>query len=268
MEKPVFKLGYPTDPLELHLVTESQIRVLTRLIEFTGDNDPEKPDLLFRRADLYAEQANYFRQKGDAAKASEASDRAIAEFDRVIAYPASAAGRDKAMLALGIVQYAIDRSDAAKQMVKRLIAEYPSSDLIGRAHFWYGEIALREGDITTAEASLQKAAQDRNVSVQARYLLGWCSMLRKQYHEGLERFQSAAAAKPSRELRSEVARSAGLAAARLLSPSEAKRLVLDIDNQNPLPLRDVARSYFLRGNPTACRELASAITGMDTNLCQ
>src|SRR5271168_5314893 len=73
MEKPVFKLGYPKDdPLELRLVTESQLRVLTRLIEIAGDDGPDKLDLLFRRADLYAEQANYFRQKGDAAKASEA----------------------------------------------------------------------------------------------------------------------------------------------------------------------------------------------------
>jgi tetratricopeptide (TPR) repeat protein len=289
MEKPIFKLGYPKDDAQhaLLAVTDSQVRVLTRLIDVTADDDPEKTDLLQRRADLYAEQANYFRQKDDATKASIWSDAAIAEFNRVIAYPASAKRRDQAMLGLGLVQYAIDRNDEAKQTLTRFMTEYPASELIGLAHFWYGEVTLREGDISTAEASLQKAAQNRAapsvrgwyVSPQtsdlvAQYLLGWCSMLRKQYREGLERFQAAAAAKPSGELRSEVARSVGLAAARLLSPSEAKRLVLDIDSRNPSPLHDVARSYFLRGNPKACFDLASAITGpdgatsADTSVCQ
>jgi TolA-binding protein len=289
MEKPIFKLGYPKGDAQhpLLAVTDIQIRVLARLIDGTGDDDPEKSDLLQRRADLYAEMANYSRQKGEAAKASAWSDAAIAESNRVIAYPASAKSRDKAMLGLGIEQYAIDRNDQAKQTLTRFMTEYPASELIGFAHFWYGEITLREGDISTAEASLQKAAQNRAApSVRgwyvaeqtwdliAQYLLGWCSMLRKQYREGLERFQAAAAAKPSGELRSEVARSVGLAAARLLSPSEAKRLVLDIDSRNPSPLHDVARSYFLRGNRKACFDLASAITepdgamSADTSVCQ
>jgi tetratricopeptide (TPR) repeat protein len=224
MEKPIFKLGYPKDDAQRALlaVTDSQLRVLTRLIDVTGDDDPDKSDLLQRRADLYAEQANYFRQKDDATKASRWSDLAIAEFNRVIAYPASAKSRDQAMLGLGLVQYAIDRNDEAKQTLTRFMTEYPASELIGLAHFWYGEIMLREGDISTAEASLQNAAQNRAapsvrgwyVSPQtwdliAQYLLGWCSMLRKQYREGLERFQAAAAAKPTGELRSEVARSVG-----------------------------------------------------------
>ena len=126
------------------------------------------------------------------------------------------------MLGLGIEQYAIDRNEEAKQTLARFMTEYPASELIGFAHFWYGEITLREGDISTAEASLQKAAQNRAaplvrgwyVSPQtwdsiAQYLLGWCSMLRNQYREALERFQAAAAAKPSGEIRSEVARSVG-----------------------------------------------------------
>src|ERR1700761_3783497 len=41
-------------------VTDAQIRVLQRLIETTNDNDPEKPDLLFRMAELYNEQRQYY----------------------------------------------------------------------------------------------------------------------------------------------------------------------------------------------------------------
>ncbi len=41
-------------------VTDSQIKVLQRLIDITADNDPEKPELLFRMAELYAEQQRYY----------------------------------------------------------------------------------------------------------------------------------------------------------------------------------------------------------------
>ena len=37
-------------------VTDAQIKVLQRLIDDTNDTDPEKPDLLFRMAELYNEQ--------------------------------------------------------------------------------------------------------------------------------------------------------------------------------------------------------------------
>src|SRR4051794_21956593 len=40
-------------------ITDQQINVLKRLIDTTNDNDPEKPDLLFRLAELYNEQRQY-----------------------------------------------------------------------------------------------------------------------------------------------------------------------------------------------------------------
>ena len=41
-------------------VTDAQISVLKRLIDNTADNDPEKPELLYRMAELYAEQEHYY----------------------------------------------------------------------------------------------------------------------------------------------------------------------------------------------------------------
>ena len=45
MEKPIFKLGYPKGDAQhpLLAVTDSQIRVLARLIDVTGDDEPENP---------------------------------------------------------------------------------------------------------------------------------------------------------------------------------------------------------------------------------
>lgn len=47
----------------LKAVTNSQLKVLSRLIDVTREDDPERPDLLFRRAELYAEQERYFNFK-------------------------------------------------------------------------------------------------------------------------------------------------------------------------------------------------------------
>src|SRR5439155_4398994 len=45
---------------QLKAVTDTQIKVLQRLIDNTTDDDPEKPDYLFRMAELYAEQEHYY----------------------------------------------------------------------------------------------------------------------------------------------------------------------------------------------------------------
>ena len=70
---------------DLKAVTDAQIKVLQRLIDATSESDPEKPDLLFRMAELYAEQQSYYnfkardldekiftaREKGDPAKEAQ-----------------------------------------------------------------------------------------------------------------------------------------------------------------------------------------------------
>src|SRR5262245_62380257 len=48
---------------QLKAVTDSQIKVLQRLIDITNESDPEKPDLLYRMAELYAEQTRYYNFK-------------------------------------------------------------------------------------------------------------------------------------------------------------------------------------------------------------
>jgi len=47
----------------LKAVTDAQIKVLQRLIDATSEGDPEKPDLLFRMAELFAEQERYYNFK-------------------------------------------------------------------------------------------------------------------------------------------------------------------------------------------------------------
>lgn len=47
----------------LKAVTDAQIKVLQRLIDATSESDPEKPDLLFRMAELYAEQERYYSSR-------------------------------------------------------------------------------------------------------------------------------------------------------------------------------------------------------------
>ena len=46
------------DPIKV--VTDGQIRLMEKLNAMTRDNDPEKPDLMFRLGQLYEEQARYY----------------------------------------------------------------------------------------------------------------------------------------------------------------------------------------------------------------
>src|SRR3954471_11670496 len=41
-------------------ITDQQTKVMQKLIANTSDSDPEKPDLIFRMAELYNEQQRYY----------------------------------------------------------------------------------------------------------------------------------------------------------------------------------------------------------------
>ena len=79
----------------LKAVTDAQIKVLQRLIDATSEGDPEKPDLLFRMAELFAEQERYYNfrardmdekvfdlaQKGDPASSAKVAQLKAQQVD-------------------------------------------------------------------------------------------------------------------------------------------------------------------------------------------
>jgi hypothetical protein len=57
---------FPTDPIR-----EEQEGLLGQLVRETPDDDPDKPDILFRLAERYAQQARLFRLQAIGVELSE-----------------------------------------------------------------------------------------------------------------------------------------------------------------------------------------------------
>jgi hypothetical protein len=118
---------------EARPITQAQLDVLDRLIKLTPDDNPNKPDLLYRRALLYLDQARYHAAHPDlhdAAKKREAWQLAgikalleLADGPRFGSY----AKADQVLFRLAQALLEVHREDAARRYLKRLLLDYPKS---------------------------------------------------------------------------------------------------------------------------------------------
>ena len=149
---------------ELKAVTDAQIKVLQRLIDATSDGDPEKPDLLFRMAELYAEQQSYYnfkardldekifdaKEKGDPAKENQFKAlqadyekrekawlmEAVKKYLEVANGPKyqSYTKMDQVLFYLAYLLTQVKKEDQARVFFKRLIKDYPQSQFLPHAY--------------------------------------------------------------------------------------------------------------------------------------
>ncbi|MCS6914798.1 MAG: tetratricopeptide repeat protein [Myxococcales bacterium] len=189
----------------LKAVTDSQIKVLQRLIDVTNDNDPEKPDLLFRMAELYAEQQRYYnfrardldekifqaQQKGNTALANQLKAQQ-ADFERrekqwlleaVKKYIEVANGpkyqsyqrMDQVLFYLAYLLTQVKKEEQARVFFKRLIKDYPQSPYLPHAYLSFGEYFFENRDLENALKFYEKVLQYPNSPVfgYALYKKGW-----------------------------------------------------------------------------------------------
>jgi tetratricopeptide (TPR) repeat protein len=186
-------------------VTDSQIRVLQRLIDNTNDTDPEKPDLLYRMAELYAEQQRYYNFRAreldqkvfDAQQANNAqlADKykaeqtdyqkkestwliaavkkylEVANNDKFANYKRM----DQVLFYLAYLLTQQKREDLARPIFKRLIKDYPQSVFIPDAYLSFGEYFFEQKDFEHALQFYDKVLQFPQSRVYgfARYKEGW-----------------------------------------------------------------------------------------------
>ena len=188
-------------------VTDAQIQVLRRLIDNTQDNDPEKPDLLFRMAELYAEQQHYYNfrardldekiframneGKNDQAnqlKAQQADYQkreqqwllaAVKAYLEVADHPekyGSYKRTDEVLFYLAYLLTQVKKEDAARKYFKRLIKDYPKSRFIADAFLSFGEYYFENKDLENALKFYDKVLQypESRVFGFAKYKEGWC----------------------------------------------------------------------------------------------
>src|SRR5262249_20613614 len=150
-------------------ITDAQIKTLQKLINVTADSDPEKPDLMFRMAELYAEQEHYynFRAREMDQKVFEAQQKGgqDALVNNLKGQQADFDKKEKAWLVSAVKQYLAvannpafnnykrmdqvlfylaylltqqKREDLARPYFKRLIKDFPKSQYIAYAFLSFG----------------------------------------------------------------------------------------------------------------------------------
>ncbi len=211
---------------KLKAVTDSQIKVLKKLIDNTSDDSldekgqPEKPDYLFRMAELYAEQEHYYnfrareldqkifdaQQGGKAALANQLLAQqkdyekkekdwllaAVKEYTQVTNNPKFNAYKrmDQVLFYLAFLLTQQKREDLARPQFKRLIKDYPNSQYIPDAYLSFGEYYFEQKDIENALKFYDRVLQfpESRVYGFAQYKEGWCYFNLQDYKKALEIF--------------------------------------------------------------------------------
>jgi tetratricopeptide (TPR) repeat protein len=190
---------------QIKSVTDQQINVLKRLIDNTSDSDPEKPDLLYRMAELYAEQQRYYNfrareldakifdamNKGDNAladklKKDQASYQqkenqwllaAVKQYIQVVDNPKFEKYKrmDQVLFYLAYLLNQVKKEEAARKYFKRLIKDYPSSIYLPDAYLSFGEYYFENKEFENAIKFYDKVLQypDSRVYGFAKYKEGW-----------------------------------------------------------------------------------------------
>lgn len=187
-------------------ITDVQIQKYKRLIDVTNDNDPEKPDLLFRLAELYNEQYRYYDfrareldekifnagnagnqplvnqlkgQQGDYQKKSQQWLLASAkEYLEVADHPdkyGSYKRMDEVLFYLAYMLNQVKKEDAARKYFKRLIKDYPKSKFIPYAFLAFGDYFFDQKQLEDALKFYDKVMQfpDSPIYGYAKYKEGW-----------------------------------------------------------------------------------------------
>jgi tetratricopeptide (TPR) repeat protein len=196
----------------LNLVN-AQISKMRRLIQVTGDDDPQKPDFLFRLGELYAEKQHYNFSKARALdqkiydmppnqratlQANQRTYEAEEQkwlLEAVKAYIAATKFRkyermDEVLFRLAFLLTSVKKEDQAREFFHRLIKDYPDSKYIPDAYLSFAEYYFDKGEMDNALKFYEKVEQFPKSSVYpyAVYKKGWCYVNQGDYKTALETF--------------------------------------------------------------------------------
>lgn len=198
-------------------IRDEQIQQFALLIEDTDIDDPERPDLLFRLAELYAQKQRYWRflaMEGYAAidKAKSAKDKAelqkkqkayldsskgallsavkvykqIADEPRYRNYPRM----DEALFYYAYTLQNAKYEKEARQVFHKLIKDYPNSKYIPDAYLAFADYYFAQNSLANAEQFYDKVLQfpESRVYNFALYKKGWVYLNLDRADKALETF--------------------------------------------------------------------------------
>ena len=201
-------------------ITDDIIRKATMLSNATSDADPEKPDLLFRIAELFAEKTRgYSMQAGsmdqkifeaEQRKDAGAAQRMRSEQETLrrsekenlleaakwyIAVVNNPKFRnyqrmDEVLFYLAYMLQQVKRDDDARKFFLRLVKEYPQSRFVPEAYLSFGEYYFGKGEMENAKAFYDKVTQfpEAKAFGFAMYKKAWCFYNLGNFPESLKSF--------------------------------------------------------------------------------
>lgn len=204
-------------------ITDVQISKYKRLIDVTNDTDPEKPDLLFRLAELYNEQYRYYdfrareldekifdagnagnqglvnQLKGQQADYQKKSQQwllaSAKEYLEVADHPdkyGSYKRMDEVLFYLAYMLNQVKKEDAARKYFKRLIKDYPKSKFIPYAFLAFGDYFFEQKQLEDSLKFYDKVMQfpESPIYGYAKYKEGWVYYNLGDFKQALATFVS------------------------------------------------------------------------------
>jgi tetratricopeptide (TPR) repeat protein len=196
-------------------LVDAQISKMRRLIQVTGDDDPQKPDFLFRLGELYSEKQHYNfnkarqldqkiydmppNQRGtlQAEQRKYETEEQKWLLEAVKSFIGATKFRkyermDEVLFRLAFLLTSVKKEDQAREFFHRLIKDYPNSKYIPDAYLSFAEYYFDKGEMDSALKFYEKVEQFPNSSVYpyAVYKKGWCYVNQGDYKTALETFVS------------------------------------------------------------------------------
>jgi TolA-binding protein len=197
-------------------IRAQQIAEFRSLVNDTSANDPELPDLLFRLAELYAQQQRYWRFRAaelyakidSAPKNQKASLKSkqnqylkeekkfLTEAIKVYAIIANNAKfknyarMDEALFYYAYTLQGAKRVDLARKVYHQLIQNYPNSKFIPFAYLAFADYFFEQNQLAQAEKFYDKVLEfpASPVYPYAMYKKGWVYLNLDRHQDALETF--------------------------------------------------------------------------------
>ncbi len=247
---------------------QAQLDVLDRLINVTPDDSPEKPDLLFRRAEMRLEQARQFTAAADAAKRERLETAAIRDYLDITEKFRNYHRLDEVLFYLGYELTQMKHEDMGRNYFKRLIKDFPNSKFIPDVYLSFGEYYFSSGQMDDALKFYEKVLQWPNSRVAgfARYKSAWCHLNLRNFDKAVSIFtelsKTGEPAKLRHEARHDLMRAYAQSSLRPAGAVALAREVAGDEAPGPL-LRMLAEAYHAEDRDADCREIAHEVAALD-----
>jgi tetratricopeptide (TPR) repeat protein len=189
----------PEDRAQLEQLSSLQVRraeeiqAAESLLSSMPASSPQKPEIAFRLAELYGEEARFYTLKSlfeseaclsrqdscevppSAAEATEWLNRSEKLYTHLLIRYPDYARSDEALYGLAYVRLELGKKEQANEAFTQLVRRYPDSEMAADAYFNIGEYWFEKEELYKALPAYQRAAAYTSDprAVVARYKLAW-----------------------------------------------------------------------------------------------